>query len=104
MDNHLSSLAARFFEKVKGDGMLQQLFQQFSDDKIAHHPKTFLNTEGYSQEDVQAAHQHIDVNGEHFHSMVDHFLAALDDHGYSEEDKQKVLETLHAYKSSITGE
>ena len=106
-DEKMASLAKEFFSKVKGDDGLQQLFKDYDQDRIQHHPQTFYSRsfgEGtYTSMEIEEAHKNISINDNHFNSMVNHFVQTLDAHGYGEDEKAKAIEALKGYKNSVLG-
>jgi len=107
-EEQLASLAKEFFRKVEGDSELQELFKDFQQHQIEHHPKTFHTHafgEGtYSKEEIAAAHKNVAIGDQHFESMIDHFVQVLDTHGYGEEDKIKAIAALQEYKQMVLGD
>jgi hemoglobin len=103
----LNSLVKGFFHKIHADDLLQNLFKDHDQERIQHHPQTFLShgfgENQYSQTQIADAHKQLSISDEHFESMVNHFITTLDENGYSEEERNKVREVLRGYKNDVTG-
>ncbi|CAG9610267.1 group I truncated hemoglobin [Pseudoneobacillus rhizosphaerae] len=103
----LNSLVKGFFHKIHADDLLQNLFKDHDQERIQHHPQTFLShgfgENQYSQTEIADAHNQLSISDEHFESMVNHFITTLDENGYSEEERNKVREVLRGYKNDVTG-
>jgi hemoglobin len=103
----LNSLVRGFFHKIHADDLLQNLFKDHDQERIQHHPQTFLShgfgENQYSQTQIADAHKQLLISDEHFESMVNHFITTLDENGYSEEERNKVREVLRGYKNDVTG-
>jgi hemoglobin len=106
-DEKLYSIVKDFFQKIHADDLLQSLFKDHDEERIQHHPKTFLSQSlgeaKYTDTDIAEAHKHVAVNNDHFESMVNHFIQTLDDHGFAEEDKRKISDVLNGYKKDVLG-
>ena len=106
-EEKITSIVKDFFHKIHADDLMNKFFKDHDQERIQHHPQTFLEHglgEGkYSNEQIADAHKNIPINDEHFESMVSHFVATLNDHGFNEEDKKKISEVLTSYKQDITG-
>ncbi|MCT8136703.1 hypothetical protein H1D32_02415 [Anaerobacillus sp. CMMVII] len=107
-NNDYQALSKEFFSKVQGDPKLQELLQNYAQERIQHHPETFhshaFGEGNYSSEQIKEAHKNVTIDDHHFESMVDHFVQALNVHGYSDEDKKKALEMLKGYKDMVLSE
>ncbi len=106
-DEKMYSVVKDFFHKIHADNLLQSLFKDHDEERIQHHPSTFLSQglgeAKYTNEEIAEAHKHIGVNDEHFDSMINHFISTLDEHGFKEEDKRKISEVLNGYKKDVLG-
>lgn len=106
-DEKIGSVVKDFFHKIHADTLLQTLFKDHDEERIQHHPETFLSQglgeAKYTNEDIAKAHKDMGVNNEHFESMVNHFISTLDEHGFKEDDKRKINEILNGYKKDVLG-
>ncbi|MEK3993130.1 globin domain-containing protein [Robertmurraya sp. FSL R5-0851] len=106
-DDKISAIVKDFFHHITIDDKLKEFFSQFDQKRIEHHPSTFYShsfgDETYSREEISKAHQHMNIDGEHFESMIDHFIQSLHSQGFGEEDKQKAKEHLLSYKNEVLG-
>jgi hemoglobin len=103
----ISSLVKDFFHKLHADELMSKFFKDHDQERIQHHPETFLShglgQQTYSNEEIARAHKDININDEHFESMIGNFITTLDDHGFTEEDKSKVRGILQGYKKDVQG-
>lgn len=103
----LDSLVKGFFHKIHADELLHNLFKDHDQERIQHHPQTFLShgfgENQYSQTEIADAHKQLSISNEHFESMVNHFISTLDENGYGEEERNKVREVLRGYKNDVIG-
>jgi hemoglobin len=106
-DEKMSQLVKSFFSKIHADDFLQNLFKDHDQEKIQHHPHTFLShgtgENRYSNEDIAEAHKHMSITDDHFEAMVNHFIMTLDENGYSDEERSKILGVLRGYKKEVLG-
>jgi hemoglobin len=106
-EDKIASVVKDFFHKIHADDLMSKFFKDHDQERIQHHPETFLSHglgDGkYTNEQIANAHSGIDINDEHFESMVGHFIKTLDDNGYSEADKKKIEGILNGYKGDILG-
>ncbi|AST93056.1 MULTISPECIES: hypothetical protein [Sutcliffiella] len=94
--SNTNGVEEKFFEKIKQDPNLQDLFNNIDFDRYKHHPETFYShafEEGtYSEEDIANAHLHLSLEGKHFDSMIDHFISSLDSNSDTYEKAKQALE------------
>lgn len=106
-EDKITSVVKDFFSKIHADDFLKQFFKDHDQERIQHHPETFLaqgmGEQKYSNEEIAKAHQGLEMNDEHFDSMIGHFMATLNEQGLSEEDKKTVNEALNSYKKDVLG-
>ena len=101
------SVVKEFFSKIHADDLLSQFFKGHDQERFQHHPETFMahgmGEQKYSKEEIAKAHQGLDMKDEHFDTMIGHFMATMNEHGLSEEDKKTVNELLNSYKNDVLG-
>lgn len=106
-DEKMTSVVKEFFSKIHADDLLSQFFKGHDQERIQHHPETFLahgmGEQKYSNEEITKAHQGLEMKDEHFESMIGHFMATMNEHGLSEEDKKTVTDMLNGYKKDVLG-
>ncbi|MGX6444706.1 group I truncated hemoglobin [Neobacillus sp. K501] len=106
-DDKIASVVKDFFHKIHADELMSKFFKNHDQERIQHHPETFLShglgESKYSNEEIANAHKDMNINNEHFSSMIAHFITSLDQNGFSEEDKRKVNDVLQGYKKDVQG-
>ncbi|WP_419954078.1 group I truncated hemoglobin [Neobacillus niacini] len=106
-EDKITSVVKEFFHKIHADDLMSKFFKDHDQERIQHHPQTFLEHGlgggKYSNEQIANAHKDLPINDEHFEAMIGNFMATLNEHEFSEEDKQKVHEILQGHKGNIIG-
>lgn len=57
--------------------------------------------EQYAGRDMRTAHTGMNISGEEFVAVLDDILAALDENGVGQQERQEILATLYALKGEV---
>ncbi|MEI5906297.1 hypothetical protein WAK64_04425 [Bacillus spongiae] len=100
-NNRHLELKEQFFQNIKKDPSLQEIFQNADEERYSHHPDTFyshvFHNETYSSKNIERAHAHLDITDEHFEAMIEHFLNAMD----SSEDREMARRSLGKLREHV---
>ena len=98
----MKNLHNQFTDKIQNDAVLQELLKDIDQSKYKHHSETFYShafQEGkYTDEEIAKAHQHLELNDDHFNAMIQHFVSSIE----SPEDQEIARKALEQYRGHIT--